>query len=195
MCRFNTPIKTRSRHVAGTKLGKTFCFKPMPDTRLNICWATNVVTAVQKFRTVYHVMLNVEVCHSTCWNGGLKIRRRLKRNGLSLSGDCSLCIHPLAWWMITGVSNRGSSFRHVKSMRKKFLLINWSTLCLSSTNRAGCIVNAPKEVYFLSASRVQICPFFFFLDNANSGSTKRYQHFIVRHFQNTELLLNKSWIE
>ena len=37
------------------------------DTRFNICWATNVVAAVQQMLTVYHVMLNVEICRSTCW--------------------------------------------------------------------------------------------------------------------------------
>ena len=42
--------------------------------------------------------------------------------GLSLGVDCA-CVHLLAWRMITGVSNwRGSnSFKHVKSMRRKFL--------------------------------------------------------------------------
>ena len=59
-----------------------------------------------------------------------------------LGGDCASCLYLLAWRMIAGVSNWGRSFKDLKSMRRKFLLINNSIF-------AGVLPeNVPKEVLF-----------------------------------------------
>ena len=34
------------------------------DIRIYICWETN---GLQKWSAGYHVLLNIEICHSTCW--------------------------------------------------------------------------------------------------------------------------------
>ena len=61
----------------------------------------------------------------------------------------SFCLHLLAWQMITCVSNWGSSFQ---DDAKNISVDNTLTFCLSSSNRAGCIDNAPKEVLFFIAT-------------------------------------------